>query len=170
MTERHAKHCLRCGSLLVSKVTEDPDRPRLVCETPGCHFVFYNNPTPVVAAVVVHEGDVLLVQNQGWPENWFGLVTGFLERGEAPAEAILRELQEELGLTGQVVSLIGAYGFEMMNQVIIAYHVQAQGTVQLGAELAAYKRVPPQKLRPWPMGTGDAVRDWLAAQDLTRRP
>ena len=31
-------------------------------------------------------------------------------------------------------------------------------------ELADYKRVPPEKLRPWPMGTGQAVTDWLAAR------
>ena len=51
-----------------------------------------------------------------------------------------------------------------MNQVIVAYHVCAEGTITLGEELADYKRVPPEKLRPWPMGTGQAVSDWLAAR------
>ena len=31
----------------------------------------------------------------------------------------------------------------------------------LGEELAGVKAVPPDKLRPWPLGTGRAVRDWL---------
>jgi hypothetical protein len=26
------------------------------------------------------------------------------------------------------------------------------------------KAVPADKLRPWPLGTGEAVRDWLAAR------
>ena len=49
-----------------------------------------------------------------------------------------------------------------MNQVMIAYHVKAEGEVVLGDELAAYKAVPIHKLKPWPAGTGDAVKDWLA--------
>ena len=53
---------------------------------------------------------------------------------------------------------------DMMNQVIVAYHVRATGTITLGDELADYKRVAPDNLRPWPLGTGEAVRDWLAAR------
>ena len=33
-----------------------------------------------------------------------------------------REVAEELGLTGEIVSLIGVYGFESRNEVIVAYH------------------------------------------------
>jgi NAD+ diphosphatase len=159
--------CGRCGAQLVEQTPHGDDRARRGCPSEGCGYVFYDNPTPVVAALVEHEGDVLLVQNKGWPSSWFGLVTGFLERGEAPHEGVLRELREELGLDGEVVSLIGAYGFAMMNQVIIAYHVKAEGTVVVGEELEAYKRVPPHKLRPWPMGTGEAVRDWLQRRAAT---
>jgi hypothetical protein len=31
-----------------------------------------------------------------------------------------------------------------------------------GDEIAAYKRIAPERLRPWPFGTGQAVADWLA--------
>lgn len=45
-----------------------------------------------------------------------------------------------------------------MNQVIIAY-----GEIVLDkAELAGFKAVPIDPLRPWDFGTGDAVRDFLA--------
>ena len=124
----------------------------------------YDNPTPVVAAIVEHEGAVLLVRRQGWPEKMFGLVTGFLERSEAPEQAVLRELREELGLEGEVVRLVGLYAFEPMNQLIVAYHLRARGEVKLGEELAGFKRIDPAKLRPWDFGTGQAVRDWLAAR------
>lgn len=36
------------------------------------------------------------------------------------------------------------------------------GTPVLSAELEASKTVPVEKLRPWPLGTGLAVADWLA--------
>lgn len=155
-----ARHCLRCGAELVSKETADGSR--LACPAEGCGWVFYDNPLPVVAAIVEHEGEVLLVRQRGWPESWYGLVTGFLEKGETPEAGVLRELKEELGLEGEIASLVGAYAFEQRNELIVAYHVRARGEVQLGEELEAFKRVSIEKLRPWPFGTGHAVRDWLA--------
>jgi len=158
---RPFQFCPRCGKpLSPRKTSEGPER--LACAADGCGYVFYDNPLPVVAGLVEHEGEVLLVRNKGWPETWYGLVSGFLEKGEAPDAAVLRELQEELGLSGEVVGLIGVYGFPERNEVILAYHVRATGTVAIGEELADYKRVPPEKLKPWPMGTGHAVRDWLS--------
>lgn len=133
-----------------------------MCPAEGCGFVFWDNPLPVVAAIVEHEGVVVLVRNHGWPEKMFGLVTGFLEKGESPEAGVLRELREELGLEGEVVRLIGVYPFEQRNELIVAYHVRAHGTITLGDEIAQHKSVPREKLRPWPFGTGLAVRDWLA--------
>lgn len=155
--------CVACGRPLAEhREPLEPEKVRLRCSEATCGWTFYDNPVPVVAALVEHEGEVVLVRNQGWPESWFGLVTGFLERGETPADAVLRELKEELGLDGELVSFIGSYGFPEMNQVILAWHVRATGTLVLGAELAAHKRVSFEKLRPWPMGTGKAVADFLA--------
>lgn len=155
-----AAHCLRCGDALVTR--SDGERERLICARPGCGFVFYDNPLPVVAAIVEHEGEVVLVRQHSWPEKMFGLVTGFLEKGETPEAGVLRELNEELGLSGEVASLVGVYGFAPKNELIVAYHVIAHGEIRLGDELAAFKRVKPEKLRPWPFGTGLAVEAWLA--------
>jgi len=154
------KHCPRCATLLSTREFEG--RERLACPAEGCGFVFYDNPLPVVAAIVEHPDGVILVRNHGWPEKMFGLVTGFLEKGESPEAATLRELREELGLAGEIVRLVGVYPFEQRNEVIIAYHVRASGAVQLGEEIAQYKFISREKLRPWPFGTGLAVSDWLA--------
>jgi hypothetical protein len=49
-----------------------------------------------------------------------------------------------------------------MNQVIIAYHIRATGEIRLQeSELAGFKTVPVDKLKPWPFGTGAAVKDFL---------
>jgi NAD+ diphosphatase len=153
------RFCPRCAAPLVDKRQEG--RVRRACVAEGCGFVHYGNPLPVVAAIVEHEGAVVLVRSHGWPEKLFGLVTGFLEANETPQEGVLREVKEELGLEGEVASLVGAYSFEMRNEVILAFHVRASGTLVLGDELAGFKRVPPEKLRAWDFGTGLAVRDWL---------
>lgn len=158
------RFCLRCGAPLTPH--EEEGKVRLRCGgrdgQPACGWVHYGNPTPVVAAIVQVGDEVLLVRNRGWPEGWFGLVTGFLEAGERPEEGVLRELREELGLEGEVRELVGVYAFVQRNELIVAYHVVARGEVVLGDELEAFKRVPVAKLRPWPFGTGEAVRDWLA--------
>ncbi len=153
------KYCPQCAKPLKDK--EIDGRMRKACEDEACGYVFWGNPTPVVAAIVEHEGNVILVRQEQWPEKMLGLVTGFLEKGETPEEGVLREVREELGLEGRVASLVGVYGFEAANQVIIAFHVIAEGTVTLGDELERCKAVAPEKLKPWPMGTGFAIRDWL---------
>jgi NAD+ diphosphatase len=153
------KFCPKCGAALEVKSQGGKERP--VCGREGCGFVHWGNPTPVVAAIVEHEGQVLLARGRGWPDKLFGLVTGFLEAGETPEAGVLREVKEELGLDAEVVSLVGVYPFEMKNEVIIAFHVKASGAVTLSDELEAVKAVPPEKLRAWPFGTGLAVQAWL---------
>jgi len=157
------RFCPRCTTPLVE--LELGGRPRRACPKEGCGFVHWGNPTPVVAAIVEHEGAVLLARGKGWPEKVFGLITGFLEAGESPQAGVLREVREELDLEGQVVALVGVYPFEPRNQVLISFHVRAQGQVTLSDELEAYKAIAPEKLRAWPFGTGEAVRDWLAGRN-----
>ena len=155
------RFCLRCAAPLARKEAEG--RERLVCSA-GCGFIHYDNPLPVVAAIVEHEGKVILVSQHGWPDKWMGLVTGFLEKGETPEQGILRELEEELGLRGEVISLVGVYSFAQRNELIIAYHVRAEGEPKLGEELRSFKHIAIDKLQPWPFGTGHAVKDWLTRQ------
>jgi ADP-ribose pyrophosphatase YjhB (NUDIX family) len=161
---RPFKFCPRCAKPLETSGYEGVQRQR--CPDQACGFVHWNNPIPVVAAIVEHEGYVVLARNKLWPEKMFGLITGFLEKNEHPEQGVLREVEEEIGLKGRIQSFVGHYGFAQMNQLILAYHVLAEGPIVLGAELAEYRRLPPEKVRPWPTGTGHAVRDWLAARGL----
>ena len=153
------KYCPLCGKDLLSREIDGPVRP--CCSSDECSYVFWDNPTPVVAAIVELDGSVVLVRNRLWPEGMFGLVTGFLERGETPDSAVIREVREELGLGGVIAGFVGYYSFFEMNQLILAFHVRATGSVALGEELSEVRYVSPDRLRPWPFGTGHAVKDWL---------
>lgn len=155
------RFCPRCATPLTH--FDHEGKSRLGCPDATCGYVHWDNPVPVVAAIIEHHGQVLLARNRTWPEKMFGLVTGFLERGETPAEAVLREVAEETGLAGEVVSLVGVYAFAPHNQVILAYHVRTEGEVRLGEELVEVKLLPPGKVRTWPFGTGQALADWLRA-------
>lgn len=162
------RFCPRCGGPLIDKVIDQ--YPRQMCADPNCDHVFWGNPTPVVAAVVEHEGDVILARNANWPVGMLGLITGFLEAQEDPAVGVVREVREELGLAGRVQGLIGAYPFRRMNQVILAYHVSAEGEIRLNEELAEYKRMQPATMRYWPLATGWALKHWLEARGHTPEP
>jgi NAD+ diphosphatase len=164
MSRSEYRYCPACAQLLVRR--EHGGKIRLACPDDACGFVHWNNPVPVVGAIVERDGHVFLVRSLGWPETWYALVTGFLESGESPRQAVLREVAEELGLDAELERFIGAYPFEQLNQIIFVYHLRAgAGPVRLcREELADYRIVPIEKLRPWPRGTGPALRDWLASR------
>lgn len=153
------KFCPQCASELESK--ELDGAVRLLCSAADCDYTHWNNPTPVVAAIVEWKGDIILARNQAWPEGMFGLITGFLEKGETPDEGIIREVKEELSLNAIESTFIGYYSFFQANQLILAYHIKTEGRVFRSEELAELKRVPPDELQAWEFGTGPAVQDWL---------
>ncbi len=133
---------------------------RTACSA-SCGYVLWDNPTPVVAGIVEVEGKIVMAHNVSWPADFYSVITGFLERGEDPAEAMIRETKEELNLDTISQSLVGAYGFDYMNQVIIAYHVIAEGEIRLNEELDDYKLMAREEIKPWDMGTGLALKDFL---------
>ena len=152
------KFCPYCAGLLQTQ------NNRQVCAGATCGYVHYDNPLPVVAAIVELPEGVVLAHNRSWPAKVFSVPTGFVEHQENPQEAVVREVQEELGLAAQSTSLVGVYPFAQQNQIIIAYHMLANGTVVLGDELDEFKIVPVAKLRGWGFGTGLAVQAWLDAR------
>ena len=124
------------------------------------------NPIPVVGAIIEVENDkVLLVRNKGWPKNFFGLVTGFLEKkDENVKSAIIREVKEELNLDVDVSELIGIYSFHLKNELLIIFKCIPKATpinIKLNNELEDFKLVPIHRLKPWPHSTGEAVKDYL---------
>lgn len=162
-----ARFCLQCGRALVAGEIEGI--PRLVCPAEACGWVHWDNPVPVVAALVQcedREGRVLLARNHAWAPGKFGLIAGFLEREEAPECGAVREVREETALQARVERLIGAYPFPRANQVLLIYHLVASGAIVLNHELAEYRLIRPEKLQAWDYGTGLGVADWLRLMGL----
>ena len=158
------RHCAHCGTALqpITLAEDGGDKERLRC--PACGWTHWNNPTPVLAAIVEVGGKVLLARNAAWPGKMFALITGFMEAGESPQEGIAREVKEETNLDVRSATLVGAYEFLRMNQVIIAYHVVAEGEVRLSPELVDYRLYDLPDLKCWPAGTGYALADWLRSK------
>ncbi|MDN4523050.1 NUDIX hydrolase [Fictibacillus fluitans] len=64
---------------------------------------------PSVAGIVRNEAGEILFQNKGTGDNW-SLPAGAIEPGEAPAEALVREVWEETGLHVSPKKLLGFFG------------------------------------------------------------
>ena len=174
------RFCPSCAAALqpIEQLEDGGLKVRLRC--PACAWTHWNNPTPVLAAVIEcadQGGQVLLARNAAWSGRMFALITGFMEAGETPEQGISREVTEETHLEVLSLDLIGVYDFQRMNQIIIAYHALARGEVRLSPELAEYKLFAPADLVCWPAGTGYALAEWLRRRgieprfmDLPRRP
>ncbi|MBH2020030.1 NUDIX domain-containing protein [Polaromonas sp.] len=158
------RFCPNCATPLAmrSEMEDSGEKSRLRC--PACDFTHWNNPTPVLAAVVEYQGRILLARNAAWGGRMFALITGFMESGETPQGGIEREIKEETNLDTASLDLIGVYDFQRMNQVIIAYHAVCTGEVMLSPELAEFRLYDFDKLKCWPAGTGYALADWLRAR------
>ena len=80
-----------------------------------------------VAAIVVKNSEILLVQEaQGSYAGHWGLPKGYVNPGELPASAVLRELHEECGIVGTVTGICGVREClrNELARVFIVYHVQ----------------------------------------------
>lgn len=161
------RFCPSCATplQLVSLQEDGGVKQRLRCV--ACEWTHWGNPTPVLAAVVENDrGEVLLARNALWQEGVFGLITGFMEAGESPEVGICREVLEETQLRVKALRILGSWEFLRMNQVIIAFHVRAEGDVKLSPELLEYQWKSVQEVRCWPSGTGYALAHWVRSKGV----
>lgn len=107
MTAR-ARYCMVCGAGMQTVRQEGHRRRRC----PRCHWTFYDNPAPAAVAIVEGRGGLLLARRAGPPyQGTWDLPGGFIESGELPARALVRELREELG-TGAVITRLHGFSID----------------------------------------------------------
>ncbi|MHB8137669.1 MAG: NUDIX hydrolase [Smithellaceae bacterium] len=101
--KKQRKFCIYCGGQ-ITKNKED-NVLRDCCSR--CHCFFYDNPLPVVSAIVDESRQILLVKRDRAPfKGHWCLPTGFAEAGENIEDAALRELKEETGVKGKISRLL----------------------------------------------------------------
>lgn len=97
----------------------------------------------VVEAQAAGQPGVVLIRRRNPPLGW-ALPGGFIDSGETVDEAALRELDEETGLSGQLVELLGVYSDPARDPrrhtMSVVYVARAEGT-PVGADDASEARV-----------------------------
>jgi 8-oxo-dGTP diphosphatase len=109
----------------------------------------YRNPKLTVDAIVPMGEGVVLVKRGRAPfvGSWV-LPGGFVDYGERPEEACLRELREEAGIEGRIARLVGVYGDPDRDprghHVSVVYEVERVRGEPRGGDDAA-------EAKPWPL-------------------
>jgi 8-oxo-dGTP diphosphatase len=117
------RFCPLCSEPLEPKPSP-PDAGRPAC--PQGHFVHFDNPPATVQAWIERDGEYLILRRNEEPfAGEWDLPGGFVEMGESPREAVVREVAEETGLMVAPTELFGAftsaYGDTGRHTVDIAY-------------------------------------------------
>jgi NAD+ diphosphatase len=73
---------------------------------PGCGLVQFPRTDPVVTMLVTAGGRSLLSRRVGSPENRWSALAGFMEPGETPEQAVVREAREETGIAVERVEYV----------------------------------------------------------------
>jgi NAD+ diphosphatase len=158
-------HCLRCAAPMEDRTIDGVSRRACAAR---CGFVHWNNPVPVVGGLVQWGEQFVLARNAAWPAGVFSVISGFLERGEAPEAAVARETKEELGLDVTAIEFIAHHIVPDANLLMIAFAVRTSGTLATSDEIAETKLVSRDQLRDYDFGrltlTQQLVRDWTVRE------
>jgi len=103
--------------------------PRLQCE--NCGFIRFRNPSPSAGTIAVMDNRIVMIQRGRPPSKGkWAFPSGFIEIGETPEEAALREMEEESGITGRILDLIDVYYEDSKvwgDLLVIMYLVEVTG-------------------------------------------
>jgi 8-oxo-dGTP diphosphatase len=105
VTDPDVKYCSHCGHLLEVRPKLGALRP--VC--PACGHIHFFDPKVAAVALIEQDGKVLLVRRVMNPERGkWTIPGGFVDAGEDPRRAAVRECLEETNLQVEVTDLLDA--------------------------------------------------------------
>jgi NAD+ diphosphatase len=120
----HAAHprCPRCGAR-----TEVAERGwRRDCPQDGSSHFPRTDPA-VIALLIDSDGCALLGRSGRWPEGAYSTLAGFVEPGETAEAAVLREMEEEVGLLASHVTYLGSQPWPFPASLMLGYHAHIDG-------------------------------------------
>lgn len=157
--------CSRCGARLTHGPVAGEHRDRSAC--PGCGFIAYVNPRPVVTTLpITEDGDLVLLRRAIEPGyGAWAQPGGFLEADETVIQGAIRETREEVGLEVEPTRIVGLYSRPQASIVVVAFEaVIVGGAMTTTPEALEVRAFPPDAI-PWPDVAFDtsvwAISDWI---------
>ncbi len=171
---RDIRYCPLCGAGMNERLII-PDHKRVkTCS--ACGFVYFQGPKLVAGCLVESESRVLLLRRGIEPS--LGLWTfpgGYVDLGETPSDAALRETAEEVGMNVRLGALLGIYADPAHPIAAVAVYLAEPGhePPALSLEATEVRYFAADEI-PWPelafRTTRDALSDWTARIGNARAP
>ena len=163
------RFCGLCGGAMRRRVVLPDSKHFNVCER--CGFVHFPGPKLVAGCLVIDSGRLLLLRRGNEPRiGTWTFPGGYVDLGETPAQAALRETLEEVGIRVTPNGLLGVYA-DAQNPIaaVVAYLARAGTDVpRVSSEATEIKYFAPNEI-PWAelsfRTTHDALRDWVALME-----
>lgn len=160
------RFCPLCGGAMRMRVVL-PDRKRFkVCDR--CGFVHFPGPKLVAGCLVIDAGRVLLLRRGNEPRiGTWTFPGGYVDLGETPRDAAIRETFEEVRMRVTADALLGVYADEQNPIAAVVVYLARPGSEPPGLSLEATEvRYFAVADIPWDdlafRTTHDALRDWVA--------
>lgn len=129
----HMNYCPQCGQPLTDAFRFG--RERRIC--PACGYIHFRDPKVAAVVFIVEDGRVLMVRRSVDPQmgKW-ALPAGYIDYGEDPRDAAVREVREETGLEVRITRLIDVLGPDMAGEGSATIVILFEGRI-IGGTLTA---------------------------------
>src|SRR5262249_53936355 len=131
---------------------------------PRCGFIHYEDPKLVAVGIIPIEGRLVLGRRAINPRlGYWSFPSGYVNRGEAVDDAMVREVREETCLQVQVTGLLGLYS-ESNNPIVLAVFVARHvgGELAVGDEVSEVGLFGPRELPELAFPNDQRIlADWL---------
>ncbi len=111
-----------------------------------------------VSALISDEQGRLLIVRHTYRQPAWGFPSGLVGRREQPAEALARELREELGVSAHIGMLLHADHAAWRRHLTLYYRAEIAGELRHSPETDAHRYVAPEELAPL---FGGELPPWL---------
>ncbi len=146
LTSWHLRHprCSVCGGRTVVI------RAGEARHCPHCGVDHFPRTDPaVIMTVVDDDGRCLLGHNSARADGWYSTLAGFVEPGESPEQAVVREVEEEVGVHVDEVHYLGSQPWPFPSSLMLGFEAHASSVaIEVdGTEITAARWFTRDELR-----------------------
>lgn len=116
--------CGVCGSPTVLQSSGH----KLVCSNEECAREFFPRIDPAIIVLVTCGDACLLGRNVRWPPRRFSTLAGFVEPGESLEDAVVREVQEESGVSLRRIEYVSSQPWPFPASAMCGFFAEADST------------------------------------------
>ena len=158
---RNHQYCGHCGAACRDKA----DERAKIC--PACNLINYPRLSPAVIVAVVRDDRILLARNRRFRLPFYSVLAGFVEPGETLEACVLREIDEEVGISVDNLRYFGSQPWPFPDSLMIAFLADyAGGEIRVdGSEITEARWFKKDQLPriPPPISIARQLIDWFAS-------